>query len=428
MRAKLIIFIVLMGILWGIKAPMWSAVFYTWVTLFRPLEFAQAPLPTLVPIAFLVLVASIMVSSAQGSVTLKWNIGIFYLLLIIAACFISACFATFPNFALEKFVEVVKIILPSILISATISTEKGFKLMVLTCAVSIGIWAIQAAIHGTMSGGAATTMKIGGQMSDRNDFGVGVLMTWPFFYYLGLNEKKKQIKRMLLVGSFFVGLCAIVSNSRGAMLGLILILFMNFMRKGTKRFRNLITLIVAIPLMIPLIPQYAIDRMNTIEVGGEQKEGSAKSRTKLMKAGISAMLDYPAFGVGTGCWPANAYKYVPGGNIGGANEPHCIWIKIGAELGFTGFGIYLLMFWRIIASLRKIQKRCLKIGRIDYYNYSYMLQLSLFGYCSAGTFINQLFFEYMFLVIGMSGAFIRSWKSYSDATKDKNSIMDVLKL
>ncbi len=425
MRGKLIILLVLMGILWGIKAPMWAAVFYTWVTLFRPLDFTYAPLPTLVPIAFAVLVISIIVRCTEGSVKLKWNIGVFYLVLIIVVSFISACFSTFPGIAWESFVTVVKIILPSILISTTISTEKGFKLMVSTCAISIGVWAIQAAIHGTMSGGAATTMKIGGQMSDRNDFAVGVLMTWPFFYYLGLNEKKKQIKRMLLVGSFFVGLCAIVSNSRGAMLGLILILFMNFMRKGTKRFRNLLTIILIIPLLIPLIPQYAIDRMNTIEVGAEQKEGSAKSRTKLMKAGISATLDYPAFGVGTGCWPANAYKYVPGGNIGGANEPHCIWIKIGAELGFAGLGVYLMMFWRIIASLRRIQKKCLKIGRIDYYNYSYMLQLSLFGYCSAGTFINQLFYEYMFLVIATAGAFIGSWESYSQATKDKNSIMDV---
>ncbi len=413
MRGKLMVLLTLLGIGWGIKEPIGAAVFYAWVTLFRPLDFAFAPLPSLAPIAFAVLVLSTVLGASRGIIKLNWNIGCTFLLMIIGVAFLSACFAPISKPAWDKFTEVWKIILPSILISMSISTEREHRIIIITFAASIGVWAIQGAIHGAASGGAAESMSIGGQMSDRNDFAVGVLMTWPLFYYLGLNEERKWIRRGILGGAALVCLCAMVSNSRGAMLALIATLFMNLTRRGTKRIKNLVTTMVILPMMIPFIPQYAIDRMNTIQVGGEQTEPSANSRTILMKAGLQASMDRPAFGFGPGCWGIHGPKYIPGGGMGdGAVEPHCVWIKITVELGYVGLSIYLLMFWRIIANLKKIQKRCLRIGRKDYYNYSYMLQLSIIGYCLCATFINQSFFEYMFLVIGVSGAFIKSWQSY----------------
>ncbi len=415
MRAKLIILLVFGGIMWGLKAPIGAAVFYSWVTLFRPLDFTYAPLPSLAPIAFALLVVSICLGSARGIAKLKWNIASTYLAAIIAVAFLSACFAPIQKPAWDKFTEVWKIILPSVLISLIISTEKDHRTMIMTFAGSIGIWAIQAAIHGLASGGAAESMSIGGQMSDRNDFAVGVLMTWPFFYYLGLNEKRKLIRKGLFGAAALVCLCAIVSNSRGAMLGLFATLFMNITRKGTKRIKNLVTMVIIMPMLIPLIPQYAIDRLNTIEFGGEQTEPSAKGRTILMKSGLTGALDQPIFGFGPGCWPVHAHKYIPGGAMGdGAVEPHCVWIKVASELGFVGLGIYLMMFWRILANLKKIQKKCLRMGRTDYYNYSYMLQLSIISFCLGASLINQLFYEYMFLVIAVSGAFIKSWKVYME--------------
>ncbi len=420
MRGKLVMLLVCMGILWGIKEPVGAAVFYVWVTLFRPLDFAFAPLPSLAPIAFALLVVSIGIASARGIVKLKWNIACSYLLAIICVAFLSACLAPIQGRAWEKFTEVWKIILPSILISMIISTEREHRAVIITFAGSIGIWAIQAAIHGATSGGAAESMSIGGQMSDRNDFAVGVLMTWPIFYYLGLNEKRKLIKKGIQGATFLTCLCVIVSNSRGAMLGLFATLFMNITRKGTKRIKNLVTTVVLLPLMIPLIPQYAIDRLNTINFsGGEQKEASANARTVLMKSGLTGSLDRPFFGFGPGCWPIHAHKYIPGGAMGdGAVEPHCVWIKISTELGFVGLGVYLLMFWRITANLKKIQKKCLRIGRRDYYNYAYMLQLSIIGFCLGASLINQSFYEYMFLVIAVSGAFIRSWKVYMESAEE----------
>ncbi|GBC59252.1 hypothetical protein DENIS_0188 [Desulfonema ishimotonii] len=421
MRSKLVMLIVLIGLLGGLRSHIIAVMFYAWVTLFRPADFSYLPLPPLVPIAFAVLTFSMISSAAQGKMKLRWNPGATHMLLIIIIAFISAILSSTPQPAYDKWVNVFKIILPSIFISMMIPTAKDFKLLIQTYAFSIGIWAIQAALYGVAGGGAVENMAIGGQMSDRNDFAVGVVMTFPLFYYLGLNEKRKYVRKALLIGAYLVALCVLVSNSRGGMLGIFLVLFLNFTRKGTKRLRNVMVMIILIPLCIPLIPDYVIERLQTIKVSGEQTEGSAKSRTILMKGGLRGAMANPTFGVGTGVWGYHYYNYVP--KMGdGAYEPHCIWIKMSVELGFIGLSAYLLMFFRIFYSLNKIKNVCLKNGQLTFYNYAIMLQLALLGYCSAGTFVNQIFYEYMFLLVAASGAYIENWKQYIDEDEKNQAI------
>ncbi|OQX27650.1 MAG: hypothetical protein BWK80_04255 [Desulfobacteraceae bacterium IS3] len=418
MRAKLILLIVLFGVLWGLKTPVGAMWFYVWVTLFRPQDFTYLPLPNLVPIAFAILSASLMLGLAQGTVKFRWNKGSFHLITVMLVCLISSATSSTSTLAWDKFNIVFKILLPSILISNSISKEKDLQIITMTFASSIGIWAVQASLQGLMGGGAVENMGIGGQMSERNDFAVGVVMTWPLCYYWGVMAENKKVRIAAYTASFFVGLCAIVSNSRGAMLGLFLLLFLNFFRKGTKRGRNFVILLLSIPMIIPMIPQYAIDRLGTIKVGGEQTEGSAKSRTVLMKAGLAGAMDHPLFGVGTGCWGAHYMKYVE--KMGdGAYEPHSIWIKMSVELGFIGLGTYLFMLLRIIFNLRRIQKRGLRTRNLKVYNYAAMLQLAIIGYCSAGSFINQIFYEYMFLLVGISGSFI---KLYQEGVFDQKQL------
>ncbi len=410
MRSKLILLLLLGGIIWGLRAPIGGMWFYSWVTLFRPQDFAYVPISNLVPIAVAILVFSLLSGAARGKLTFRWNTGSIHLCSILFVCFLSYCFSSTREAAWEKLVQVFKILLPSVLISNSISNEKDFRTIVITYAFSVGIWAIQSAVHGLSGGRAVENMGIGGQMSERNDFAVGVVMTWPLWYYLGLLSEKKLFKWGFFGGSFFVGLCAIVSNSRGAMLGLGILLFLNFMRKGTKRWRNLFLFLFFTPTLIPFIPDYAIQRLQTIEVGAEQTEGSAQSRMILMKAGISGAMDHPLFGVGTGCWGLHYHKYV--NQMGdGAYEPHSIWIKMSAELGFIGLGTYLFMLCHIIMILRKIQRKSLHENNMKLYHYAGMMQLSLMGYCTAGSFINQVYYEYMFLLVAASGAFIRLYRS-----------------
>ncbi len=422
MRSKLVLLILLFGVLWGIRAPVGGMWFYSWVTLFRPQDFTWLPLPNLVPISVAILVFSLLFGAVRRKLTFRWNTGSIHLCSILFVCFLSYCFSSTREASWEKLVQVFKIILPSILISNSISNEKDLKTIVMTYAVSVGVWAIQAALHGLGGGRAVENMGIGGQMSERNDFAVGVVMTWPLWYYFGLLSKKKLFKWGFFCGSFFVGLCVIVSNSRGAMLGLAVVLFLNFMRKGTNRIRNMLLFLFFAPIVLALMPDYAFKRLQTIEMGTEQTDESAQSRMILMKAGLQGAMDNPFFGVGTGCWGLHYHNYVEK-RRDGAYEPHSIWIKMAAELGFVGLGTYLFMLGNIIMKLRRIQKTGLRENNMKRCHYAGMLQLALIGYCAAGSFINQVYYEYMFLLIAASGAFIhlcRSGEFETDSSSEKD--------
>lgn len=410
MRSKLVLLILLFGVLWGIRAPVGGMWFYSWVTLFRPQDFTWLPLPNLVPIAFAIMVFSLLSGAVRGKLSFRWNTGSIHLCSILFVCFLSYCFSSTREASWEKLVQVFKIILPSLLICNSISKEKDFRIIVMTYAFSVGIWAIQSALHGLAGGRAVENMGIGGQMSERNDFAVGVVMTWPLWYYFGLLSEKKLFKWGFFCGSFFVGLCVIISNSRGAMLGLAVVLFLNFMRKGTNRIRNLLLFLFLAPIVLALMPDYAFKRLQTIEMGTEQTDESAQSRMILMKAGLQGAMDNPLFGVGTGCWGLHYHNYVEKRGDG-AYEPHSIWIKMAAELGFVGLGTYLFMLGNIIMKLRRIQKMGLRENNMKRYHYAGMLQLALIGYCTAGSFINQVYYEYMFLLIAASGAFIHLCRS-----------------
>jgi len=161
MRAKLILLIVLGGILWGLKTPIGAMWLYVWITLFRPQDFTFLPLPNLVPIAFAILSASLMLGLAQGSLKFRWNKGSFHLMSVLAVCLISSAVSSTSDMAWDKFNIVFKIILPSLLISNSISKERDLRIVTATFATSIGIWATQAAIHGLAGGGAVENMKIG---------------------------------------------------------------------------------------------------------------------------------------------------------------------------------------------------------------------------------------------------------------------------
>ncbi len=276
MRTKFVLLLIVAGILWAFIIPIGAAAFYSWITLFRPQDFVYTPLPNIVPISFAVLAISFLIGYVRGIIRLKWNKGVSYMLLILLISFISALYSPTSQWALKTFIKILKIIMPSVLISLIISTDKDFKLIVWTFALSVGVWAVQSAAYGIMKGGAVTSMAIGGQMSDRNDFTVGVLMTFPLLYYLGLNARKKVIKWVLLLFSAMSCICIIVSNSRGAMLGLFLVLLINFTRKGTKKWRNICIILIGVPLLIHFIPKYAIERLQTVQLGTEQTEGSAR--------------------------------------------------------------------------------------------------------------------------------------------------------
>lgn len=410
MRFFVVLLICAFGILKGIQSPIVSGMFYSWVTLFRPQNFiySNSVIPFLVPVSVFVLFFSIIFFGKRTNLQLKWNVGALFLVAIFLVCIFSGIFSSNKEAVIPKLTEISKILIPTVLLSLSVSTEKHFKMLIWTFAFSIGVWAIQGSVHGLLTGRAQASMSIGGQMSDRNDFAVGILMTMPLWYYLSMNIKDIFIRAVCYVLTFLVAASVLVTNSRAAILGLLVLFSYAFLWRSPRKVRNFFICILLACIGINFIPAYTVDRLSTINWGLEQTDGSASQRLILMEAGIECAQDNPFWGVGPGAWPSVAGQYIPVEHSESkAYEPHSVWIKLAAELGFVGLGLYLLMFIVLFRKLRHIQSKSDLINDHVWLNYSIMLQMALLAFCLPGSFFNQVYYEYLFLMVAVSGGFIR---------------------
>jgi len=406
MRLLVVAIAILFGVIMGARSPLMASIFYSWVTLFRPQDFVYSigMLQYVVPLSFFLLFFTCFFFNKGG---FKLNIGSYSLMCILFVCLMSAVFSVHGDIAFNKLLELLKIIAPAVLISFTIRSKRDFKLIMWTFLLSIGSWAIQGAIYGLASGRAQSTMSIGGQMSDRNDFAVGILMTLPISYYWGKYKKKSALRFVFYLTSLLISIAVIITNSRAAILGLIALILIALLVCSKHKLRNFFFILFFGFFLLNIIPNYTFERISTIRWGVEQSEGSASERIVLMQSGLRGALDNPFLGVGPGVWSVCAKDYIPVEyNHSRAYEPHSIWIKIPAELGFMGLAVYLSVVGVLFYNLIKIYRISAVSNDLFYYYSSVMLMMSLFAYCFSGTFFNQIYYEYFFLLIAVSGAYI----------------------
>jgi O-antigen ligase len=130
--------------------------------------------------------------------------------------------------------------------------------------------------------------------------------------------------------------------------------------------------------------------MNTIKVGAEQTEGSAKQRMTLLIGAYHASLDHPVFGLGPGGWLEVAEAYT-----GDTHNPHNIYLVLSSETGIPGLLIYLIVVVFTAVRVSRVTRLALKRGDLEWARLGSALTTSIFGLLSAMTFLNRPFNEYL---------------------------------
>jgi len=150
------------------------------------------------------------------------------------------------------------------------------------------------------------------------------------------------------VSAFLMLVVILLTESRGAFLGLAVGMGPAFFRIGMKRPRILVLMAVvgiAIAMVIPSsvwVRLSGIEKLTSVSTVGEaDPEGSAAQRFEIQKVGFQIFLDHPVFGVGLGTYPiANAqYSFELG-----KRDTHNTYLNIAAEIGLPGLVLWLLCF------------------------------------------------------------------------------------
>jgi O-antigen ligase len=192
----------------------------------------------------------------------------------------------------------------------------------------------------------------------------------------------------------------IFTHSRGGFIGLLVgggIIFFKAFKK--RKLVAGLLLAGATVIFIFLTPQGYWERMSTIvEPGDDYNISSPAGRIEVWKKGLQFMIENPLTGVGIGNF--TTAEGLSHKDVGGKwSTAHNSFIQIGGELGVGGLILFILLFYYLFKSLRRIISKDPKIKTLKE-----SLEVSLIGYITGGFFLSQAYSMVLYLIIGMTVA------------------------
>lgn len=314
--------------------------------------------------------------------------------------------AMYPDEAWEQWQKVSKVLLFTFITMMFFQDRRRLRCLFLVIALSLGFYGLKGGVFSVLTGGQHRVQGPDASFFAGNTtVGVAMLMALPFLYYLQEDEPRKWLRHLLRITFWASAVAVIFTYSRGAMLGLPVVLGLLFLKRGGGR--RLIAGISAAVLLGGLflavapyvIPQKWWDRMATIQ--SYEEEGSAMSRLKAWKVAYQLASDRPLTGGG---FLALEHEeiYLRYGAPWGKHSAHSIYFGVLGDHGFIALGLFvsliLLCFWSLF-TLRWTTRR-LPSG--DWFRRSaLMLEASLAAYAVTGAFFTLAYFDLFYHLVSL---------------------------
>jgi probable O-glycosylation ligase (exosortase A-associated) len=326
---------------------------------------------------------------------------VFLLVAFWILCFFSTLFAFFPTDAWDYFIRVSKIFLMTFLTMFLIQDAKRIRALIWVIALSIGFYGVKGGIWGLLTGGA-TGMVVGPPgsfITGNTEIGMALNMVLPMFLFLRREEKRVWLRHALL-GMFGLSFIAILMTySRGAFLGLVVVLSMLFLKSRVKLI-GLLLILITLPIVMVNLPERWHTRMDTIQ--NYEEDPSAMGRINAWKLAYALALERPFLGAGFRPFAPEIYQeYI---NMRLTSDAHSIFFQVLAEHGFTGLILYGGLVFSTWLTLRGNMRRSRGDPALQWaYNYSQMLEAALVAYIICGLFLGMAYFDlfYHFVAIAV---------------------------
>ncbi len=239
-------------------------------------------------------------------------------------------------------------------ITRTVNTKHKLYILVLLLIISaalVSLYGVYQYYTGTVSAEAwidkemfeDIKTRVGSTFNNPNILGEYLIMAIPLALAM-LWYKKKPFYKFIFIGMLaLMGICMILTFSRGAWLGLILAVAGFFVIRD-KRFLALV--LIGLMIMPFVLPESIISRFTSI---GNLQDTSSSYRMSILMGSLRMAKDYWISGVGLG---SEAFKAIyPKYSLAAAyaHHSHNIYIQVLLEMGIAGalvFGLIIIAFIR----------------------------------------------------------------------------------
>jgi probable O-glycosylation ligase (exosortase A-associated) len=384
--------------------PFAGVLFWTWVGYFNPQDFTYGIAST-IPIALLVAIptmAGLLVTKRKQLPPLTIETGLMLLLwfwfcVTTVNVYFSPTLVHHWTDSVGFLWRVSKILLMVFVALALVTDSKRLRWWYLVTAASFAFFALKGSVFGVFTGGQDKVYGPKNSMIyDNNDFGLAMNMALPMFVAFARTEESRFL-RWGFWAAVPMGIVAIIlTYSRGAMLGLVTVLFA-MMMKSRRRFLGLSGTGIAIAIIWVIAPAKWIERMLTLKnVSADQ---SALARFHSWTFAYRFFLDHPILGGGFQTFTAPLYGQY---NLlaDRVQGPHSIYFQVLAEHGAPGLILFLGLIACCLWSCSRLKRAFLRQpGSESLAVYADMIQLGLITFMVSGAFLGRAYFDLLYQLV-----------------------------
>ena len=255
--------------------------------------------------------------------------------------------------AFDSAIDFAKIVLFAGLMTKIVRSEKEFHILIWVMLISVGYtgfmarWGVEFGWIDDLEIGIAT----GGT-------GTHMLMHFPLLVTIAMTGSKWEKRAAYLIMPLILDAMTVLPEGfRSSFVNLVtgLALYLVF-APGRLRIKSLIPFGVGAVLFIYVFaPPGYWEYMSTILA--PSTESSAASRAVINDASYQIVMENP-MGIGYNNYSRVSMNYIPEENLTdeGTRDAHNSYLKVLAEFGFLGLGLWILMFFATWIYFQKIRK------------------------------------------------------------------------
>jgi O-antigen ligase len=345
---------------------------------------------------------------------LKIPVPVWFYAAFVLWAFIGSFASSFPEIAREQIIERLKLVVVMIVAVNALRTEGQLRFYLL---FFLGCF-ILFPVRGTLVGGDTIMGRAIWNYiySNPNDLAALSLIALGVALAIMFSEPSRTLVQFGAGISVTLLLVVILlTQSRGAFIGLVVGMGPGTMRLLMKRQRLLVPAVLVVLIIGYVTPTSVWERLAGIEqltsvetIAQADPEGSAEQRFQIQQVAWRIVGDHPLFGVGLGVYPIANAMYAP---ELGQRDTHNTYLNLAAETGLPGLVLWCALFGSVLLhasrSRRDMETTTLAAQQI-------WIERALIGYLVAGLVgtYSALTFPYLMLAVLWCSANLLSVKAH----------------
>lgn len=314
-------------------------------------------------------------------------------------CILISCFTAYkPAISWRNLENIYTWLIIYFLMINIITTEKRFFIVMLIFIAANAKLSVFGAKTWAMRGFSFTSWGLKGPpgfFENSGEYAIEMCITFAvtFFFYRTIKPYVgKYLKYCFAILPVTAAMAVLGASSRGSQLALVAQLYFLFLH-GKVTIKAITSVVIVVTAVYFMLPE---EQKARFENAGEDR--TSTQRLLYWGNGWEMMKEHPFTGVGYFNFPRYFEDFYPEDMLYPRAElAHNIFVQVGADLGFIGLGVYLLLIATAFNTFFKMRKRLQAPEDEWMLNFAKGLTLGFFGFLVAGQFVSVVYYPFMWM-------------------------------